>query len=182
MMIPLAIAKGAASALLAGIALHGATTMPASYPSTLLIADTADTTPAVIKGVVSLDTGAVAPPQAGSALFVTARLRAPQASAVVAAAKYAEPALPFEFEIAAGDLTPDGQEFVKSATAPLADLTISARLDSDGDANTRSPDDLVGRSTVRGFAPGRTTSAAATEANVKLVGRGIGGKFITARQ
>ena len=55
-------------------------------------------------------------------------------------------------------------------------LIISARLDSDGIANTRSPDDLVGQGKST-FQNGQWSDVAIT-----LQGRGIGGKLITTKR
>ena len=55
---------------------------------------------------------------------------------------------------------------------------MSARLDMDGSALTRDPDDLVGR----GTAAWDQTSSGRTEATVQLTGRGAGGKLVTRKQ
>ena len=69
---------------------------------------------------------------------------------------------------------------------------VSARLDMDGSANTRDPEDLVGRGTayrdevMRGRASaasvvmrGRTSAASVV---VQLTGRGAGGMLVTRKQ
>ena len=55
-------------------------------------------------------------------------------------------------------------------------LVVSARLDMDGVAATRSPDDLVGRTTIT-VGPAQQTNDIA----IALTGRGAFGKFATGR-
>jgi hypothetical protein len=54
-------------------------------------------------------------------------------------------------------------------------LLVSGRLDSDGVAATRSPDDLVGRAAVGGRGAQRPAS------QLSLRGRGFGGRLVTQR-
>ena len=56
---------------------------------------------------------------------------------------------------------------------------ISARLDSDGTAATRDPEDLVGRGELKKNSaqePGRWSAA-----DVELQGRGLTGRILTAK-
>jgi hypothetical protein len=59
-----------------------------------------------------------------------------------------------------------------------SDLTISSRLDMDGNANTRGPDDLVGRGQLKRS----KQTAAASVCDFELKGRGFGGKFVTTKK
>jgi len=65
------------------------------------------------------------------------------------------------------DVTPEGK-FWEGWKAGA--LVVSARLDTDGVASTRSPTDLVGRAVA---------SAGATRVTLPLQGRGLTGKFLT---
>jgi hypothetical protein len=58
---------------------------------------------------------------------------------------------------------------------------VSARLDMDGSANTRDPEDLVGRGTAYRdeVMRGRTSAASVV---VQLTGRGAGGMLVTRKQ
>jgi hypothetical protein len=58
-----------------------------------------------------------------------------------------------------------------------SDLTISSRLDMDGDANTRGPDDFVGRGHLK-----RSKQSAASVCDFELKCRGFGGKFVTTKK
>ena len=59
----------------------------------------------------------------------------------------------------------------------MQELTVSARLDSDGTAATRSPEDLVGRGVAKVPRQGPRERA-----EVVLTGRGIAGRFATQKQ
>jgi hypothetical protein len=99
----------------------------------------------------------------------------------VLAARFENPTFPFQFELGSKDLTMEGISN-DSGTAAMEDpnlqnvwwnkenLVVSARLDSDGVAATRSPEDLVGR----GFWKNGDASV-----EVPLSGRGAFGKFAT---
>ena len=66
----------------------------------------------------------------------------------------------------------------RSAWSAAPQLVVSARLDTDGTAATRGPEDLVGR----GAAPRDDAAPGGWgEASVQLVGRGIGGRLVTQR-
>ena len=109
-------------------------------------------------------------PQA--ALYVTVR---PEATKFPVGAKRIDArdllGFPAEVLLGQGDLYPEFQE--ASADVCSGPLVISARLDGDGDANTRGEDDLVGR----GSAPG-----CGSKGNVELQGRGAFGKFVTRKR
>ncbi|KAL3795629.1 hypothetical protein HJC23_002036 [Cyclotella cryptica] len=97
---------------------------------------------------------------------------------------------PFQFQLTESDITAEGllkgTNDEKYAPNPYwwsdNNLIVSARLDSDGVAATRDPDDLVGRSVA--FVPDRGTRALGYDAQVQITlqGRGIGGKFITTKK
>ena len=72
------------------------------------------------------------------------------------------------------DLTPEGQD-LKWATGKLP-LVISARLDADGIAATRDPQDLIGRVVVK------KVDGKWEDGKIDLQGRGVAGKFITNKK
>lgn len=138
-------------------------------------------------GALVLASGTVSMPRAGreapsqGALYVTARLASGGAMTKqppVAAARFSCPLqFPFAFELKApADLT---AEYTGAGAAVLAsqDLIISARLDTDGIAATRDPDDLIGRGglvkqgSVSGWAP----------VAIELQGRGLTGRVLTSK-
>lgn len=104
----------------------------------------------------------------------------------IAALRLAPPLrFPLQFELDDTDLTPEG------AAEPArwwgkGQLILSARLDSDGQAATREPTDLVGRAVCAPLPAGREGEGPAAQAvpgcSVQLVGRGIGGKLVTSRK
>lgn len=104
----------------------------------------------------------------------------------IAALRLAPPLrFPLQFELDDADLTPEG------AAEPArwwgkGQFILSARLDSDGQAATREPTDLVGRAVCAPLPAGREGEGPAAQAvprcSVQLVGRGIGGKLITSRK
>lgn len=97
---------------------------------------------------------------------------------------------PFEFTLTAADVTVEGQQQQQGqANTNTAnthtdywwsrdDLIVSARLDSDGVAATRDPNDLVGRSTLKRKRSGADADEVVV---VELQGRGVGGKFVTGK-
>ncbi|KAL9189153.1 hypothetical protein ACHAXT_011643 [Thalassiosira profunda] len=92
-----------------------------------------------------------------------------------------EDAFPFRFQLTANDVTQEGASFgLESAesTKPYwwekETLVVSARLDSDGVAATRDPQDLVGRGV------GRVLSG--DDIVVQLEGRGLFGKAVTNKK
>ena len=77
-----------------------------------------------------------------------------------------------------GDLlVPPDQYGALSELLDGVDVVVSARLDRDGDANTRDAEDLVGR----GVAVWNKATHARGRAAVSLEGRGLFGKFVTTR-
>ena len=86
------------------------------------------------------------------------------------------PLFPLRLVLGAADALPDAPEQSLWAAAPQ--LVVSARLDTDGTAATRGPEDLVGR----GAAPRDDAAPSGWgEARVELVGRGFGGRLVTQR-
>ena len=87
---------------------------------------------------------------------------------------------PYEFQLSASDLTEEGSFSTSNdKSEPLwwqnDDLIISARLDSDGVASSRFPEDLVGR----------TISSAKNSRSglrIELSGRGMFGKSVTRKK
>jgi hypothetical protein len=102
----------------------------------------------------------------------------------VLSARFENPTFPFAFHLTPHDYTPEGKpaegsmengEQQQQQQQPWwwkDDLVVSARLDMDGIAATRSPEDLVGRAIYR-----RKTGGEAVQ--VALMGRGAFGKFAT---
>mmetsp|Transcript_15610 Transcript_15610/g.31242 ORF Transcript_15610/g.31242 Transcript_15610/m.31242 type:complete len:246 (-) Transcript_15610:264-1001(-) len=108
---------------------------------------------------------------------------------------------PYEIEVTEANLTPEGLE---QSSPPSADsgagrwwagdnLIVSARLDSDGVAATRDPEDLVGRAIFRPKAQdgqnskdsqscGDDCSCRKQVLELQLQGRGVGGKLVTGKQ
>jgi hypothetical protein len=86
-------------------------------------------------------------------------------------------AFPLEVTVSASeDLTPEGQELKAQWTkAGGLPLVISARLDADGVAATRDPQDLVGRAVVK------KVDGKWEDGQIDLQGRGVAGKFITSK-
>lgn len=133
----------------------------------------------------------------GAALYITCRPRIPDdvPSAIlngsrgkpppVLAARLVDPIFPLEFELSSPrDLTIEGATDGSSPGSTVldptrfwwkdSDLIVSLRLDTDGIAATRSPDDLVGRGlSTRAM---RETKSAVS---VQLTGRGAFGKLVT---
>ncbi len=126
----------------------------------------------------------------GAALYVTCRPNRPDnvPKAIldgsrgkpppVLAARFENPKFPFEFSLTTDNLTPEGASAVEGSSGTIwwsgEDLVVSARLDSDGVAATRDPNDLVGR----GFYSPKTNDAAMIE----LQGRGMFGKAVTSKK
>ena len=93
----------------------------------------------------------------------------------LAASRFAGPlAFPYRFELTSSDLTPEWVGVPESEWR-ACDLIISARLDTDGVAATRQPEDLVGRATLR--KAGASSGWKATD--VELQGRGLTGRLLT---
>mmetsp|Transcript_34663 Transcript_34663/g.111243 ORF Transcript_34663/g.111243 Transcript_34663/m.111243 type:complete len:181 (+) Transcript_34663:1-543(+) len=109
----------------------------------------------VVSGVVTLG-GSDEPPEETAALYITVKKgAAPQEFAglvrgapapALGAVRVTKAQFPYTFAITRSDLFP---EFANVDVANLA-LTVSARLDADGVAATRGPDDLVASTFIDG--------------------------------
>jgi len=84
---------------------------------------------------------------------------------------------PYSFALTENDLTMEGQSqwFVSTKE----DLIISVRLDMDGVAATRDPDDLVGRAIYYGG--NGNVVRGGDDISIQLQSRGITGKFVTKK-
>jgi len=91
-------------------------------------------------------------------------------------ARYPNPQFPFDFSLSTADLTQEGMlaSTTNSFWFEEQDLIVSARWDTDGSASTRDPTDLVGRSLY-------SASKSKDDFYVQLEGRGMTGKFLTAK-
>mmetsp|Transcript_31047 Transcript_31047/g.62642 ORF Transcript_31047/g.62642 Transcript_31047/m.62642 type:complete len:216 (+) Transcript_31047:3-650(+) len=143
-----------------------------------------------LSGIASLQTGLSNDNiESGAALYVTCRPNRPDnvpraildgsrgKPPPVLAARFENPQFPFEFTLTTDNLTPEGASAVEGSDNIWwsgEDLIVSARLDSDGVAATRDPNDLVGR----GFYSSKTQDAAMIE----LQGRGMFGKAVTSKK
>eukprot|EP00984_Skeletonema_dohrnii_P004742 scaffold1669_cov99-Skeletonema_dohrnii-CCMP3373.AAC.13 len=143
-----------------------------------------------LSGIASLQTGLSNESiESGAALYVTCRPNRPDnvpraildgsrgKPPPVLAARFENPQFPFEFSLTTDNLTPEGASAVEGSDNIWwsgEDLIVSARLDSDGVAATRDPNDLVGR----GFYSSKTQDAAMIE----LQGRGMFGKAVTSKK
>lgn len=97
-----------------------------------------------VTGTVRLASGAVAP--ASGTLFIFARPSGVEAGPPAAAKRLPASPLPQDFRLGPSD-SPMGGAFPAS-------MTLTARVDADGNPSTKSPDDLVGR--AENVAPGAT--------------------------
>lgn len=180
------------------VAVIGASLFAGVIPATAATTD--DSNGIFLKGVVSLPTDYQGTPTPDAtttttpALYVTCRPDRPDnvPGAIlsgtrgkpppVLAARFENPTFPFQFELGSKDLTMEGISN-ELGTAAMENpslqnmwwnkenLVVSARLDSDGVAATRSPGDLVGR--------GFWKKNGDTSVDVPLTGRGAFGKFAT---
>ena len=138
--------------------------------------------PPLASGVVRIADG-VTPPEA-QALYVTVRLVPNQNQGLfvtagkvppLAAARFPGPlTFPYKFELRTDDLTPEWSS-TPASEWQTRDLIVSARLDTDGVAATRQPEDLVGRSEIRKAG----AQSGWTGADVELQGRGLTGRVLT---
>lgn len=92
----------------------------------------------------------------------------------VLTARYELPSFPFTFHLTEQDYTTEGKPTGESAWWLQDDLIVSARLDMDGIAATRSPEDLVGRTVYQRAKGGESVL-------LNLTGRGRFGKFATTK-
>jgi len=144
----------------------------------------ADAGPTVVAVGTVLQKADAAVPSGAAALYVTARpassqgaLQAGAKTPPIASARFATPLhFPFEFVLTTDDLTAEYRA-ADAASFNRLDLVISARLDGDGVAATRGPDDLVGRGTLSKRGSGRAEEW--RPAHVELQGRGLGGRLLT---
>lgn len=135
------------------------------------------------EGTVSLNEGAVVPQGDKVALYITAKadpgvwisaVRSIKLPPVLTKRISPVESFPLDFTISEdADVTPEGVATVNEWKSGNLPLLFSARLDADGVAATRSPDDLVGQGTSN-FVDGKWERIAIT-----LEGRGVTGKFIT---
>ncbi len=123
--------------------------------------------------VVSLSPGVQPPASEAAALYVT--LRPPGRSPPLAARRVplAGAAFPLRLELTAEDALPDAPP--AEAWRDARELLVSARLDTDGVAATRDPDDLVGRGAAQRL------DGIWSPAQLQLVGRGLAGKLATQK-
>jgi len=140
---------------------------------------------AVATGTISLQPGVRAVDDASAALYVTARpaesvggaLQAGTKVVPLATARYSSPiAFPFDYCLTLDNLTAEYQS-ADATTYETLDLLVSARLDGDGVAATRGPDDLVGRGLLKKAASREPAQWRA--APVELQGRGLTGRLLT---
>ena len=116
------------------------------------------------------------------ALYVTARVGSRGrvlASIKLPLQSLPSPAFPASVQIKESDIyadTPEAQHTI-AQEIQMSDLFLSARLDRDGQASTRSPEDLVGQGVMYKFKA--VDSAQWSRADVVLTGRGAFGEFVT---
>jgi len=85
---------------------------------------------------------------------------------------------PYEFSINSNeDSTEEGTALYNQWSSGKNPLLVSARLDEDGVAATRGPNDLIGRGAANYERKGETSTW--TQADIQLTGRGVAGKLIT---
>lgn len=145
-----------------------------------------DSTTIVATGTITLPKDLPAPESTTSALYVTVRPAPPEGAAgamqagkvaPLASARFAAPLVfPFDFSLTTSDLTAEYAETPAAAYERL-DLLVSVRLDGDGVAATRGPDDLVGRGTL--VKRGSSQSTEWKAATIALTGRGLTGRLLT---
>ena len=75
------------------------------------------------------------------------------------------------------DATPEGLQLESDWTSGRTPLLVTARLDMDGVAATRSPEDVVGQTTISLDGQGSWP-----DFQLELAGRGLTGKFITQQR
>lgn len=121
-----------------------APTAAAAPASSVPAAAEAAATPSDVTGTVRLANGARAP--ASGTLFIFARPTGVESGPPAAAKRLPASPLPQDFRLGPSD-SPMGGAFPAS-------MTLTARVDADGNPSTRSPDDLVAR--AENVAPGAT--------------------------
>lgn len=130
-----------------------------------------------VAGTATLrDNGALELPST-SALYLTAR---PKGGLGPVAAKRiplsGRVQFPLAWELSESDKLPDAPPFASWSTLQLL---VSARLDTDGVAATRDPDDLVGRGEAE--LASRGEGGAWRPVEVRMQGRGLAGRLVTQR-
>ena len=134
----------------------------------------------IVSGIITADEDLSTTRGNDAALYVTAR-PAPTSSLAagkvppLATKRYAGPVtFPYTYTLESpGDLTPEYAN-VPREEWDSQDLLIAARLDMDGVAATRGPDDLVGRTLAR-----KQSDSTFSAAPLALRGRGVTGKLLT---
>lgn len=98
-------------------------------------------------------------------------------------------AFPFHFQLTSNDVTSEGAFGITTQIVDPSsfwwysdNLIVSCRLDRDGVAATRDPEDLVGRSFSKVNKGTNNEGTVRGEVRIELQGRGIGGKFVTQKQ
>lgn len=144
----------------------------------------------VLGGEVTIKEGYEVPAASTAALYITAREDIGLLRSAVLNSK-PPPILtkripikasnfPYQFKLDSQfDLTPEGQQTYAEWSSGKTPILISARVDEDGVAATRGPNDLVGKGTSSyGLNEG---DPAWDKTSIELVGRGIGGKLVTSQ-
>lgn len=134
----------------------------------------------LVEGVVTLDNGVVPLLTDRTALYLTVRPggrrtalnRSPPLAGVRISISEEDVTFPYKFAVRMNDVYPDAPP---RSEWESQGLTVSARLDTDGTAATRDPEDLVGRGEADLVKGNRKP------AEVVLMGRGFGGKLITQK-
>ena len=135
-----------------------------------------------ISGIVSINSrvASVSPSGPSVALYLTARADEKLFGSKpppLFTKKITNPTLPLTIKLSTDDLTPEGLALKGKYAQIGTELTVSARLDEDGVASTRGPNDLVGRGYTK-----YSTDGTWSEFSIDLTDRGIGGKFITTKK
>merc|ERR1719502_1259682 len=142
----------------------------------------------VLGGEVTIKEGYEVPAASTAALYITAREDIGLLRSAVLNSK-PPPILtkripikasnfPYQFKLDSQfDLTPEGQQTYAEWSSGKTPILISARVDEDGVAATRGPNDLVGKGTSNyGLGEGDPVW---DKTAIELVGRGVTGKFLT---
>jgi hypothetical protein len=104
--------------------------------------------PAPIEGLVELSDELASLRPAGAVLFVIARPQGVKRGPPLAVLRIADPEFPYAFSIGPADVMIPSMRFEGA-------ISLSARLDADGNAMTRSPED-ISSPTLSSLAPGAT--------------------------
>jgi hypothetical protein len=158
--------------------------------------------PVVIQCSVSVRPGVQTPLSDAASLYVTARPDKPDnvPAAILSGTRGKPPPVlaarfplstlspttfPYMVDITEANLTPVGVDR-GGRWWERDNVSVTARLDSDGVAATRSPDDLIGRTISRPQVENSQSencdAGRRQSVDLELQGRGIGGKLITKRQ